>query len=282
MSSVELTVPDLGNFNEVSVVEVLVKTGEHIEIDTPLLTLETDKASMDVPSTAAGVIGEVLVKAGDKVSKGTPILRLQAAAPVAAAPASPAPTPTPTPAPAPAAAAPTRSVSGAQGAESGFDRSTQLLVLGSGPGGYSAAFGVLAVLQAALTAAVAFGLLGLTIAGSVWGLLGMAVLSALLGSSLGLFLSAFARTEFQAVQFLPAFVLPQLLLCGLFVPRASMAPLLHWISWALPLTYALDGVTKVASAAPLSGSLGRDVAVLALSVPVAVVAGALTLRRRTA
>lgn len=149
-------------------------------------------------------------------------------------------------------------------------------------GGYSAAFGVLAVLQAALTAAVAFGLLGLTIAGSVWGLLGMAVLSALLGSSLGLFLSAFARTEFQAVQFLPAFVLPQLLLCGLFVPRASMAPLLHWISWALPLTYALDGVTKVASAAPLSGSLGRDVAVLALSVPVAVVAGALTLRRRTA
>ena len=142
MSSVELTVPDLGNFNEVSVVEVLVKAGEHIEVDTPLLTLETDKASMDVPSTAAGVIGEVLVKAGDKVSKGTPILRLQAAAPVAAAPASPAPTPTPTPtpAPAPAAAAPPRSVSGAQGAESGFDRSTQLLVLGSGPGGYSAAF----------------------------------------------------------------------------------------------------------------------------------------------
>ena len=140
MSSVELTVPDLGNFNEVSVVEVLVKAGERIEVDTPLLTLETDKASMDVPSTAAGVIGEVLVKAGDKVSKGTPILRLQAAAPAATAAAPASPSPAPTPAPAPAAAAPTRSASGAQGAESGFDRSTQLLVLGSGPGGYSAAF----------------------------------------------------------------------------------------------------------------------------------------------
>ena len=134
MSSVELTVPDLGNFTEVSVVEVLVKTGEHIEIDTPLLTLETDKASMDVPSTAAGVIGEVLVKAGDKVSKGTPILRLQAAA---AAASVPAPTAAPAPAPPPA---PTSSASAARDAESGFDRSTQLVVLGSGPGGYSAAF----------------------------------------------------------------------------------------------------------------------------------------------
>ncbi len=148
-------------------------------------------------------------------------------------------------------------------------------------GGYSLAFGSLAVVQAGLTASIALGPLGLDVAGPLWAILGMALLSSLLGSSLGLFLSAFARTEFQAVQFLPAFVLPQLLLCGLFVPRDSMAAVLHWISWALPLTYALDGVSRVSQGANLSGYFVRDLVVLASSVPAAVVAGALTLRRRT-
>ncbi len=129
MSRIELAVPDLGNFSEVAVVDVLVKAGERIEVDTPLLTLETDKASMDVPATAAGVIAEVLVKSGDKVSKGTPILRLDTDAPAAAA--APAPVPAATPAP---------SGGSAPGDNVGFDRSTQLLVLGAGPGGYSAAF----------------------------------------------------------------------------------------------------------------------------------------------
>ena len=145
MSAVELTVPDLGSFTEVAVVEVLVKAGERIEVDTPLLTLETDKASMDVPSTAAGVVVEVWVKAGDKVAKGSPILRLTAEGSAAGAPApsaapAPAPAPASEPAPAPAAATPVSSGAKASGAEVGFDRSIPLLVLGSGPGGYSAAF----------------------------------------------------------------------------------------------------------------------------------------------
>ena len=86
--SVELTVPDIGNFTDVDVVDVLVKAGDRIEVDSPLVTLETDKASMDVPSTAAGRITEVLLKRGDKVSKGSLIARLEAGAPATAAPAS--------------------------------------------------------------------------------------------------------------------------------------------------------------------------------------------------
>jgi dihydrolipoamide dehydrogenase len=142
VSRIELAVPDLGNFSDVAVVEVLIKAGERIEVDTPLLTLETDKASLDVPATAAGVIAEVLLKAGDKVSKGTPILRLDTDAPAAAAPVpSPAPAAPSTPAMAPApAATPFPSGASAPGTSVGFDRSTQLLVLGAGPGGYSGAF----------------------------------------------------------------------------------------------------------------------------------------------
>ncbi|HVC30353.1 MAG TPA: biotin/lipoyl-containing protein, partial [Steroidobacteraceae bacterium] len=76
MSRVDLVVPDLGNFHDVSVVDVLVKAGDTIEVDSPLVTLETDKASMDVPATSAGTIAEVLLKRGDKVSNGSLIARL--------------------------------------------------------------------------------------------------------------------------------------------------------------------------------------------------------------
>jgi len=192
--SVELTVPDIGNFTDVDVVDVLVKPGDLIEVDTPLITLETDKASMDVPSTAAGRISEVLLKRGDKVSKGSLIARVEAGASASAAAsantpaAAPANTPTNTPAAAPAntasatssggparaastgssaaaAATPPQADSGARSprspvradagdtvrmpspqarppGETGDDaaRSTELLVLGSGPGGYTAAF----------------------------------------------------------------------------------------------------------------------------------------------
>jgi dihydrolipoamide dehydrogenase len=144
--SVELAVPDIGNFTDVDVVDVLVKAGDRVEVDSPLVTLETDKASMDVPSTAAGQITEVLLKRGDKVSKGSLIARLEAGGSASAAPATGAA------APAPVAAAPAvaraevagdtvrmpQARSGDRGAEAA--RSTQLLVLGSGPGGYTAAF----------------------------------------------------------------------------------------------------------------------------------------------
>jgi dihydrolipoamide dehydrogenase len=149
--SVELTVPDIGNFTDVEVVEVLVKPGDAVEVDTPLVTLETDKASMDVPATAAGKVSEVLLKRGDKVSKGSVIARLAGAAPAppqakeaAAAPPPAARAPAPAagradaPAPRAAAAAVRSAAPERGGGESG--RSTQLLVLGSGPGGYTAAF----------------------------------------------------------------------------------------------------------------------------------------------
>ena len=147
MSTIELIVPDIGNFDAVPVVDVLVKAGDTIEVETPLITLETDKATMDVPSAAAGTLTEVLVKKGDKVGKGTVIGRVQGAgaaaapaakeapptpAPAKAAPAA-APAPSAAPVPAPVAAAPAA-------ADEKADRSTQVVVLGSGPGGYTAAF----------------------------------------------------------------------------------------------------------------------------------------------
>src|SRR4051812_22702735 len=95
--------------------------------------------------------------------------------------------------------------------------------------GYAVAFGAVAVLQSVLASALSLGPLGLDVNGDWWWLLLVAVLDGLLGMALGLLVSAFATTEFQAVQFLPAFVLPQLLLCGLFVPRDEMGDLLRWI-----------------------------------------------------
>ena len=187
MSRIDLLIPDLGNNSDVSVVDVLVKAGDSIDIDTPLITLETDKASLDVPASSAGTITEVLLKRGDKVSKGAVIVRIEANAQAPASAASGAPTPaaaasTTTPAkPAASATPPAPAVSASAGpasagpvsagpvspdpapaarpegagdtvrmpvpdlakrgrAEEQFNRSTQLLVLGAGPGGYTAAF----------------------------------------------------------------------------------------------------------------------------------------------
>jgi ABC-2 type transport system permease protein len=147
--------------------------------------------------------------------------------------------------------------------------------------GYGIAFAGLAVVQAALTALVAFGPLGLETDGPVWLILALAVGNALLGMALGLFLSAFAQTEFQAVQFMPAFVLPQILLCGLIVARDQMARALELVSNVLPLTYAYDALAR-ATADDLSAQLAVDVAVLGGAVVLALVLGATTLRRRTA
>jgi ABC-2 type transport system permease protein len=148
--------------------------------------------------------------------------------------------------------------------------------------GYALAFGILALLQGAVAFGVTLGPLGLHVAGPTWLLFVVAVGDGLLGTALGLFVSAFAATEFQAVQFLPAFILPQFLLCGLFTPRESMAPVLRWISDALPLSYAVDAMTRLTERPGVSGLIVRDLAVIGGAALVALALGAATLRRRTA
>lgn len=147
--------------------------------------------------------------------------------------------------------------------------------------GYALAFGLVAVVQVAVAATIALTVLGLEISGSVWLLVLIAVLDALLGMAMGLFVSAFARTEFQAVQFMPAIVMPQVLLCGLFVPRDEMAGVLSRISDALPLSYAVDALTQVTRSAEVDGTLVRNLSIIAACVLAALLLGAATLRRRT-
>jgi ABC-2 type transport system permease protein len=148
-------------------------------------------------------------------------------------------------------------------------------------GGYALAFALVSALQAAITSAVAFGLLGLDTDGPVWLVVVLAVANALLGMALGLLLSAFAQTEFQAVQFMPAFVLPQILLAGLLVPRERMAEPLEWLSHALPLTYAYDALAQVTATGVVDGRLWRNIGVVAGCIVLALALGAATLRRRT-
>jgi ABC-2 type transport system permease protein len=147
--------------------------------------------------------------------------------------------------------------------------------------GYGVAFALLAVVQASLTALVAFGALGLDSAGPVWLVVLLAVANAVLGMAIGLFLSAFAQTEFQAVQFMPAFVLPQILLCGLLVPREDMARVLELVSDVLPLTYAYDALAR-ATADDLGADLLLDAALVTVAIVLSLLLGATTLRRRTA
>jgi ABC-2 type transport system permease protein len=147
-------------------------------------------------------------------------------------------------------------------------------------GGYALAFAVVAAVQASLTAGISVWLLDLDTEGSAGLLVLLAIANALLGMALGLFMSAFAQTEFQAVQAMPAFVLPQLLLSGLLVPREAMTPVLEWISWALPMTYAFDALDRV-TAGLTDGRLAADAAVVAGSTVLALALGAATLRRRT-
>lgn len=146
--------------------------------------------------------------------------------------------------------------------------------------GYGLAFALLAAVQAAITAAVAFGLLGVDSLGPIWLVVAIAIANAVLGMALGLFLSAFAQTEFQAVQFMPAFIFPQILLAGLFVPREDMAPALDALSYALPLTYAYEALAR-AIADQLDWRLALDLAVVSGCIVLSLVLGAGTLRRRT-
>ncbi|HEU5278020.1 MAG TPA: ABC transporter permease [Gaiellaceae bacterium] len=147
--------------------------------------------------------------------------------------------------------------------------------------GYAGAFAVVAAVQATAVSALALGVLGLDVEGPAWLVVALAVSNAILGMSLGLFLSAFAQTEFQAVQFMPAFVFPQLLLCGLFVPRSEMARALEIASYCLPLTYAYDALDRVTRGGTLGDSGALDLSVIVVATLLALALGAATLRRRT-
>jgi ABC-2 type transport system permease protein len=148
--------------------------------------------------------------------------------------------------------------------------------------GYALAFGLLALVQVGVVTTISVTWLGLDLAGSLWSLVLVAVLDALLGMALGLFASAFARTEFQAVQFMPAFVLPQVLLCGLIVPREQMASWLEWISAVLPLSYAVEAMRELSNGDDFTGTLARDLGIIIGCVVFSLMLGAATLRRRTA
>jgi ABC-2 type transport system permease protein len=148
-------------------------------------------------------------------------------------------------------------------------------------GGYAVAFGIAATVQAVVVSVATFGMFGLTVAGPIAAVLVVAVLDALLGTSLGLFVSAFARTEFQAVQFFPVLILPQLLLCGLVAPRSTLPAPLEAISKVLPLTYAVDAMQRLTVDTTITPAVWRDLAVLVLFIVVLVAAGATTLQRRT-
>ncbi|MGO8869894.1 MAG: ABC transporter permease [Acidimicrobiales bacterium] len=147
--------------------------------------------------------------------------------------------------------------------------------------GYAIAFGAMAIAQAVLVSGLSFGLYGLTVTGSAWLIVVVAVLDALLGTALGLSLSALAATEFQAVQFMPAFIFPQLLLCGIIIPRDELPTVLHWVSDVLPMSYAVDATTRVATSATVTMAFLLDLGVVIGFVVLSLIIGSTTLRRRT-
>jgi ABC-2 type transport system permease protein len=158
---------------------------------------------------------------------------------------------------------------------------TMPLAKGDFLGGYALAFGAAATVQAVVVSSLTFGVFGLTVAGPLAAVLVVAVLDALLGTSLGLCLSAFARTEFQAVQFFPAVLLPQLLLCGLISPRSTLPAPLEALSSVLPLTYAVDAMQQLTVTPSITAQVWRDLAILGLFIIGFLVIGAATLPRRT-
>ncbi|MGL5827013.1 MAG: ABC transporter permease [Nocardioides sp.] len=146
--------------------------------------------------------------------------------------------------------------------------------------GYALAFGLVAAAQSALAVGLSVGLLGLDVAGPVWLLVMVAIVDAVLGTALGLFVSAFARSEFQAVQFMPAVVIPQILLCGLFGSRTDLPATLERISDVLPLSYAVDAM-KALVVTDQTAQVWRNVTVVGGFSVVVLSLGAATLRRRT-
>lgn len=146
--------------------------------------------------------------------------------------------------------------------------------------GYALAFSILAFVQACVVSGVTLGLLGVTVQGGTVPVLISAVLAALLGTSMGLFVSAFATSEFQAVQLVMPSLMPQVLLCGLFVPREQMNQLLQWLADIFPLTYSVDAMKQVTMSAGWTGQLTRDFLVVLGFTVVSLIIGALTIRRQ--
>ncbi|SEN10260.1 ABC transporter permease [Cryobacterium luteum] len=147
--------------------------------------------------------------------------------------------------------------------------------------GYTLAFGLLAVAQSSVAVGFAVWVCGLEISGSIWLLLAVAVADAVLGTTLGLLASAFARTEFQVVQFMPALVFPQILLGGIFLPRDQLPDVLRAISDWLPLSHAIDALQAVATDAQDAAYVGGELLIIGAWIVGAVVLGSVTLRRRT-
>ncbi|MBK9475013.1 MAG: ABC transporter permease [Tetrasphaera sp.] len=147
--------------------------------------------------------------------------------------------------------------------------------------GYALAFGVMAIIQAVVATTFAVFVCGLDIAGPSWLLVVVALLDALLGTALGLLASGFARTEFQAVQFMPAFILPQFLLCGLLAPRSELPGGLKELSDVLPLSYAVDAMQEITRNADPLPLVWPELVIVSGFIVGSLVLGSLTLRRRT-
>jgi ABC-2 type transport system permease protein len=148
--------------------------------------------------------------------------------------------------------------------------------------GYGLAFSIMAALQSLVATAVAYWIFDLDIQGSPGLVVMVAVINAVLGVALGLLCSAFARTEFQAVQFMPVVVVPQILLCGLFVARDRMNEVLESISNVLPLTFSVDALQEIAANAEATEQLWLDAGTMLAIVLGVLVLASLTLRRQTA
>ena len=146
--------------------------------------------------------------------------------------------------------------------------------------GYAIAFAVLAFLQSIIATAVVLGVLGVSVMGGTLSVIVSAVIAALLGTALGLFMSAFATSEFQAVQFMPAFIFPQLLTCGLFLPREQMATGLQWFANVMPLTYSVDAMKEVTTKVAWTGELTKDLLIVVVYGAAALILASLTIRRK--
>lgn len=147
--------------------------------------------------------------------------------------------------------------------------------------GYALAFSLFGIIQSLITTGIAVYALGMNVVGSLWFVVVVAILDTLLGVALGLLASAFARTEFQAVQFMPVFIFPQLIVCGLFIPLAQLPDTLNAIAYWLPLTYAVDALNGVVVNSTITSDMWRDIWVILIFIVAALLLASLTLRRRT-